>query len=379
LGKAYDGNLGALRRLGVGIDDSIIKSKDFDAAALALSKTFEGQASKQAETFQGKMARLTVAFDEAKETVGSYVLDALTPLISGFVDKGIPAITDFANNLGKTLGPAFGEIFKVIKNDLLPILTTWWKFLYNEVIPAIGSVVGPILEGLKSAFDKIKKALSDNSEELKPFLGFLKQVWEFIKENLAPLLGGVFKKALEAVGTIVAGLVTGFSKLVGFISNTVTKIKEFVNFIKDNPVTRFFFGDSNDKSLKVGTGFDAGSTADTGAGGGFGGGGGVFAPSPDSPTFTGAPLEAYSPAMQAAILRREELKAETERLRQARETAAAARTAATGGLSTAERIVINVNAASVIDEEGFSRAVTDALNNSTFRGTNGGSNLVFAV
>jgi hypothetical protein len=196
-------------------------------------------------------------------------------------------------------------------------------------------------------------------------------------------LGGAFKLALEAIGTIVGGLVTGFSKLVGFITSTVNKMKEFVNFVKDNPVTRFFFGDSNDKSLKVGTGFDAGSTADTGAGGGFdtgfGNGGGVFAPSADSPTFTGAPLSAYSPAMQAAILRREELKAETERLRQAREAAAAARTAATGGLSTAERIVINVNAASVIDEEGFSRAVTDALNNSTFRGTNGGSNLVFAV
>jgi hypothetical protein len=375
LGKAYDGNLGALKKLGVGIDESIIKSKNFDAAAAALSKTFEGQASQQAETFAGKMARLNVAFDEAKETVGSYVLDALTPLVSNIVSKGIPALTDFASNLGKSLGPAFTQIVKVVRDDLLPILVSWWKFLYNEVIPAIGSVVGPILEGLKSAFDKIKKAISDNSTELEPFYDFLEVIWKFIKNNLAPLLGGTFKTALEVIGTIVGGLVTGFSKLVGFISNTVTKIKEFVNFIKDNPVTRFFFGDSNDKSLKAGVGFDAGSPVDTGSTG-FGGGGGVFAPSPDSPTFTGAPLSAYSPAMQAAILRREELKAETERLRQAREDRAAARTAATGGLSTAERIVINVNAASVIDEEGFSRAVTDALNNSTFRGTNGASNLI---
>jgi hypothetical protein len=377
LGKAYDGNLGALRRLGVGIDDSIIKSKNFDAAALALSKTFEGQASKQAETFQGKMARLNVAFDEAKETVGSYVLDAITPLVSNIVSKGIPALTDFASNLGKSLGPAFGQIVKVVRDDLLPILISWWKFLYNEVIPAIGSVVKPILEGLSSAFNTVRNAVKNNSTELEPFYDVLKLVWSFIKNSLAPLLGGAFKLALEAIGTIVGGLVTGFSRLVGFITSTVNKIKEFVNFIKENPVTRFFFGDSNDKSLKAGVGFDAGTPVETG--GGFGGGGGVFDPSADSPTFTGAPLEAYSPAMQAAILRREELKAETERLRQARETAAAARTAATGGLSTAERIVINVNAASVIDEEGFSRAVTDALNNSTFRGTNGGSNLVFAV
>jgi hypothetical protein len=152
-----------------------------------------------------------------------------------------------------------------------------------------------------------------------------------------------------------------------------------VNFVKDNPVTRFFFGDSNDKSLKAGVGFDAGTPVETpSGGGGFGDGGGVFAPSPDSPTFTGAPLEAYSPAMQAAILRREELKAETERLRQAREDKAAARAAVTGGLSTADRITINVNSPSVIDEEGFSRAVVDALNNSTYRGTNGATNFVSA-
>ena len=374
LGKAYDGNLGALKKLGVGIDDSIIKSKNFDAAAAALSKTFEGQASKQAETFQGKMDRLSIAFDEAKETVGSYVLDALTPLLSAFVDKGIPAIQDFASNLGKTLGPAFGEIFKVIRDDLLPILTTWWKFLYEEIIPAIGGIVGPILEGLKSAFDKIKKAITDNEAELQPFYDALAKVWDFIKKYLVPLLGGQFKTALEGIGTIVGGLVTGFSKLVGFISNTVTKMKEFVNFIKDNPVTRFFFGDSGDKSLKVGAGFDMGDTGSTG--GEFDTGGG-FTPSTSSLTFTGAPLSAYSPAMQAAILRREELKAETERLRAAREAAAAARTAATGGLSTSDRITVNFNGITT-DPEGTARVLVETLNNSFYRGTNGASGLQFA-
>lgn len=370
LGKAYDGNLGALKKLGVGIDDSIIKSKNFDAAAAALATTFEGQASKQAETFEGKMARLSVAFGEAKETVGSYILDGLTPLLDGFVKKGIPAIQGFADSLGKSLGPAFADIFKVIRDDLFPVLIRWWKFLADEVIPAIVSVVKPIIEGLSTAFNTVKKSLQDNSEELQPFYDLLEKVWKFVKTYLAPLLGGAFKSALETIGTIVGGLVTGFSKLVGFISNTVTKIKEFVNFIKDNPVTRFFFGDSNDKSLKASTSFPG---EDTGFGGGFDSGstGGGFAPSSSSPTFTGAPLGAYSPAMQAAILRREELKAETERLRQQREAAAVARTAATGGLSTSERIVINVQAASVIDEEGFSRAVTEALNSSYYRGTGG--------
>jgi hypothetical protein len=370
LGKAYDGNLGALKRLGVGIDDSIIKSKNFDAAAAALSKTFEGQASKQAETFQGKMARLTVAFDEAKETVGSYVLDALTPLVSNFVDKGIPAIQDFAGNLSKTLGPAFNQILKIVRDDVLPIIKAWYGFIADTIIPAIAAVVRPAFEGLVSAFNKIKNAVVDNSDELKPLLGLFKSIANFIKEDLAPILGGAFKLALQAIGTIVAGLVTGFSKLVGFITNTINKIKEFVNFVKDNPVTRFFFGDSGDKSLKAGVGFDAGTPVESP---GFGTDGG-FMPSAGSPTFTGAPIDAYSPAMQAAILRREELKAETERLRKAREEAAAARSAATGGLSTSDRITINVSGA--IDPEGTARTIVDTLNNSFYRGTLGAGALV---
>jgi len=366
LGKAYDGNLGALKRLGVGIDDSIIKSKDFDTAAAALSATFEGQASKQAETFAGKMARLNVAFDEAKETVGSYVLDALTPLISNFVDKGIPAIQDFASNLSKTLGPAFMAIFKVIRDDLLPILTTWWRFLYEEIIPAIGSVVGPILAGLKSAFDSIKKAITDNSAELQPFYDALEKVWDFIKKYLAPLLGGTFKLALEVIGEIVGGLVTGFSKLVGFINSTITAITKFVNFVKDNPVTRFFFGgDDGSKGLKAG-GFIDDPKA------------------PGSPTFfptgptgpTGPPvivtskfggtrdISGLSLAQQAAVLRSIELQAETQRLRDARAGITPATTAVT------------VNVTGAIDPEGTARTIVDTLNNSFYRGTNGALNLV---
>jgi hypothetical protein len=41
----------------------------------------------------------------------------------------------------------------------LPILKTWWKFLYEEIVPAIITVVGPILLSIKDAFDKIKKAV----------------------------------------------------------------------------------------------------------------------------------------------------------------------------------------------------------------------------
>ena len=383
LGKAYEGNTGALAKLGVGLTAAQLKTMDMDGVTKALADTFGGQAAAKADTFQGKMDRLSVSFNEAKETVGSYVLDALTPLLDGFVNKGIPAIQGFADGIGKSLAPVVTSLFKIFKDDLLPILTTWWKFFYEEIVPAISSIVKPILEGLSLAFDTIKKSISDNSEELKPFIAFLKSLWTFIKNDLAPLMGGAFKLALNAVALVVSGLVTGFSKLVGFIDSTVTKIKSFIKLVTDNPITRFFFGDSNDKSLKASVSFDATATTDTGSttmtDSGFqtAPSGAAFNPGADPYTFTGAPLSAYSPAMQQAILDREAVKARTAELAAARAKAAADRLAATGGLSTAERITINVNGA--IDPEGTARTIVETMNNSYYRGGGGGADSLIAV
>lgn len=377
MAKAAEGNTAALAKLGLGLSSAQLKTMSMDEVTAALAQTFEGQASKQADTFQGKMARLSVAFTEAKETVGSFVLDALTPLVDGIVKNVIPQIQDFASNLGKTLSPAFSDVADIIKNDVLPILTTWWKFLINEIIPAIASIVKPIIEGLSAAFKTVRDALVSNQDELQPFYDFLQKIWEFIKTYLAPLLGGAFKTALQTIGTIVGGLVTGFSKLVGFISSTVTKIKEFVNFIKDNPVTRFFFGDSNDKSLKVGTGFDTGSTMDTGTGSGsgtiipalnFDTGGGLY----EALGLGGAGVS------KNYTLRQLKNMGITQDIANQLAAQDVIRNAAMQAQLDARysRPTVNLTVNGAIDPESTARTIVDTLNNSAYRGTGGAANLV---
>jgi hypothetical protein len=193
LAKAHDGNFTALKRLGGGIDENIIKSKDFDAATAALAKTFEGQATKQAETFQGKMDRLKIAFEEGKETIGSFILDAITPMVSGIVNTVIPAIQAFASQLGGTEG---------LKNRFMEIIEIGKKLFL------------PILEGLKFAFDKIRNAVNDNSQSFET-------LFKFVKTYLAPFLGGALKIAIEAIGialsvvvNLVARLIDGFEALI---------------------------------------------------------------------------------------------------------------------------------------------------------------------
>jgi hypothetical protein len=99
LGKAYDGNLGALKRIGVPLDDNIVKTKDFDAAAKALSETFAGQADIAANTFAGRLTRIKLAVDEATDELGFALLPILEK-IAGFVNEQVvPALQGLINGL----------------------------------------------------------------------------------------------------------------------------------------------------------------------------------------------------------------------------------------------------------------------------------------
>ena len=99
LGKAYDGNLGALKRIGVPLDENIIKTKDFDAATKALSETFAGQADAAAETFAGRMARIKIAIDEAKEQLGTALLPLLERFAKFATEKLAPALQGLVDGL----------------------------------------------------------------------------------------------------------------------------------------------------------------------------------------------------------------------------------------------------------------------------------------
>ncbi|MFZ9893128.1 MAG: hypothetical protein ACO3E4_05640 [Candidatus Nanopelagicaceae bacterium] len=193
LGKAYDGNLGAIRRLGVGLDAAIIKNKDFDGAVAALSKTFEGQATVQADTFAGKMARLKVAFDEAKETVGSFILDAITPIIDNIVNKVIPAVSNFIESMGGKKG-----------------ITS----AFNDFVATAKTFIIPIIEGIQNAFQTVKKAVEDNREELEAII-------DFAKRFLLPFFGGALKLAIEGIAKafalvldVIGGIVNGLEAMI---------------------------------------------------------------------------------------------------------------------------------------------------------------------
>lgn len=155
MAKAAEGNTGALSKLGVGLTAAQLKTMSMEEVTAALATTFGGQAAQQADTFAGKMARLKVAFDEGKETVGSFVLDAITPMITFVVDNVIPQLSALASTIGENLKPTFEALSTYFTETLIPAFTAVWAFITEYVVPAIMTFLTPVVDGLRTAFEKV--------------------------------------------------------------------------------------------------------------------------------------------------------------------------------------------------------------------------------
>jgi hypothetical protein len=99
LGRAQDGNQAALGRLGLGLSKAELATLSFTEVQAKLAELYGGAAATNAETFQGKIDRLTVAFDEAKESLGFALLPFVEQFITFLNDKGIPTLNGFIAGL----------------------------------------------------------------------------------------------------------------------------------------------------------------------------------------------------------------------------------------------------------------------------------------
>jgi hypothetical protein len=111
LARASTGQVSALTRLGVPLDANIVKTRDFGAAVDSLNERFGGQAAAAADTYAGQMARVQTAADEAQETIGYALLDAVESASDAFggaggMVEGITAAGEKAADLVAGLGLA---------------------------------------------------------------------------------------------------------------------------------------------------------------------------------------------------------------------------------------------------------------------------------
>lgn len=162
LGKAYEGNTGALTRLGVGLSATEIKTLGLEGAITTLSDTFGGAAATQAETFQGKMARVQVAFDETKETIGAALLPIIEKFFRFITETAIPKFQEFKAS-------SIDPVIKSLK-DNKEAFKAIYDFGVTFLVPFIQITLGNAIKGLSTVANGIVSAVSFALRALQPII-----------------------------------------------------------------------------------------------------------------------------------------------------------------------------------------------------------------
>jgi hypothetical protein len=383
LAKAYDGNTAALGKLGVGLSTAELKTMSFEQVQGRLSELFGGAAAANAETYAGKIARVQVAFDEAKETVGTALLPILDKLLQFINKSALPAINALSGAFSLTEGDGFGKVI-------------------TDVANTIKKVVQPIFEGAKSVFDSVKNAIMNSKDEFSAF-------WDVVK-FIAPLIGKVIGQQLRAIGDIAEIVITVIAKVLGAIKpvlNTaidgINKIITGLNLVKPGADIPYIpkIGDTSGSTSTGALGnfqMSTGTTLSAATGGTTGGGttGGGTVPGGGATGLTGG---GGGGTGGVATVARKAAEAITniagafDNFTSGTTTLAGIEAASTSGfpfgtsgvntntlagIMAASGTTINVNVSGAIDPEGTARTIVDTLNNSYYRGTGGATALQIA-
>ena len=328
LGKAVDGNTASLGKLGIGIDAADLKTMSLDEVTAALAETFGGQATDKAETFAGKMDRLKLAFDEGKETVGAFVLDAITPMLTIFTDKIVPIVNTLSTDIGEKLSPVFKSLSTFFKETFIPGLKSLWDYVDKYIIPIFKVTLTPVIQGVAKVFKSVGDLVSDNTDFFK-LLGAGLTAFLVIVKPVASFIGSTFKLAFSGISVIIDGISGAIQGLVGAVNLIISGINGLIGAY--NIVNNIVGGKDLPKIPKLAKG------------------GTVRANSPYIVGEVGPEL--FVPSSGGRIVPNNKL-------------------GGGGG-----NIYINVSGA--IDQEGTARQIVNVLNNSFYRGTNGANALAF--
>ena len=244
LSKAFNGNLGPLKKLDPALATIIENGGDVDDVFAAMSDTFSGQADTAAETTQGKMKSLGIQMGELKESIGKAVLplvEKMLPALEKFATwaqenpklvtilaaaMGILAASIVAVNIAMALNP-FVAVAAAVAVLAAGLAYLWVKF--DDLRPLIfGLVTGPF--GLMiAAFVYLKNAADD---VLNFVINLFKTVFNWAKNNwplLLAILTGPFGMAIafivkfkDDIMSVFSLIYNGIKATMGFVANVIT-------------------------------------------------------------------------------------------------------------------------------------------------------------
>ena len=159
LQKAYLGNATSLQKLGVGLTKAELSSNDFAKISAKLASIWGGSAAASAETLAGKLEILKRAGDNAKETIGKGIVDALTILGK---DTNVQKISDQMQKLADSIANVAVGI-AVVTEKLKP-LKTIFDLIAKSAENSIGAKTLSFLDRLGQASKDAKQLQNMTSQ-----------------------------------------------------------------------------------------------------------------------------------------------------------------------------------------------------------------------
>jgi hypothetical protein len=183
--KSLEGNVGALGRYGVSLDESRVKAEGVDYVVGKLEERFGGQAQAQLDTYAGRIQALANDWDNLKEAVGKIIVS------NPVVEAGLRGVASVVADLGDGSGAASTRLsdlslgFSQLAQNI-PVV--------GEGVAAVSALFGGqigVVEDLASAVNDYYKILNKLSRDAPK----LPQ-----PEAAKPITGGfeIFDKEVEA-------------------------------------------------------------------------------------------------------------------------------------------------------------------------------------
>ena len=320
--------------LNLALDISAATGKNVETVSNALAKAYEGNTS--------SLSRLGVGLSTAEiKTLG--LEGTVKQLAETFGGAATVQANTFEGQIAR-LKVGFDEAKESVGAALLPTLQRLLDYFINTVIPKF-------IEFKDAALRPVTDAIARNKDSLTT-------LYNFIKDFVVPVLINNLGAALSFIGKVAGGVLD----VIGFVVNG---IKSAVNFAIDaiNVLIRAYNAVPllpNVSTISKPS-FSAPSTPSSSSLPKI-----ATAPSPSLPP---APKPSTIPSVPSgsAVSAPSTLVPSGNAIPSGFDVAAARRGEERGN------VIVNVNAPSAIDEEGFTRAVVLALNNSNARNGGGGA------
>jgi hypothetical protein len=212
LAKAYNGNIGALTKLGIPLDDAIKKSGDFNLVQGELTRLFGGAAKANTETYAGQLAIVTERFGELKESIGVGILPTLKTLLEqvnllakGFSGEDPDGLSARARELSGNLGG--GGAYSL--GGSLNAVADAFGYMFSE-LSSPDAVDGiSTLERIASSLETFANAITNVTNAFKNYKRFYDSVPQGLRDFMNPFsrLGDYlqFAGGRAAGGSVSAG------------------------------------------------------------------------------------------------------------------------------------------------------------------------------